>query len=130
MAAIYAEPADVAAAWRPLSADEEVIATTFLEWVSARLRRKVPNLGQRLADDEEDLAVLVTATAAMATARAMMNPEGWRSETIDDYTRTRDAAVSSGALYVSAEDVADLMPSAALPGIYSISLGAPDYYVP
>lgn len=126
--AAYATSDDVAASWRPLTSAEEDVAETFLEWTSARMRKRVPALDSRIAADEDDLALLATAVAVGIVRRALINPEGWREEAIDDYRRVRDAAVSSGALYVTADDVADLMPAAALMGAYSVPLGGPDAF--
>jgi uncharacterized protein (DUF2235 family) len=128
VATTYAEPDDVAASWRPLTSAEEDVAQTFLEWTSAKMRKRVPALDARIAANEDDLALLATATAASVVRRALINPEGWREEGIDDYRRVRDAAVSSGALYLSADDVADLMPAVVLTGIYSVPLGGPDAF--
>lgn len=128
MAATYATTDDVEASWRTLTVDEMPVAATFIDWVSARVRRRVPNLDTRIAADEEDLELLTTAAVAEIVTRALKNPEGWREEAIDDYRRVRDAAVSSGALYVAADDVEDLMPRAALSGAYSVPLGGPDVW--
>ncbi len=122
---MYASPEDVQATWRPLSDAEFEVAQTFSEWASIKLRARVPNLDVRIAANEGDLADLARFTVAAVVKRAMLNPEGWREEAIDDYRRVRDSAIASGALYVSSEDAADLMPRAFTYGMYSVPLGEP-----
>ncbi len=122
---MYASPEDVQATWRPLSDAEFEVAQTFSEWASIKLRARVPNLDVRIAANEGDLADLARFTVAAVVKRAMLNPDGWREEAIDDFRRVRDSAIASGALYVSPEDVADLMPRALTYGMYSVPLGDP-----
>lgn len=124
----YATTADVAASWRPLTSAEETVATTFLEWVSAKMRKRVPGLDARIAANEDDLELLATAVAASVVRRALINPEGWREVAIDDFRQVRDAALSSGALYLDRDDLADLQPALTLYGTYSMPLGGPDVY--
>lgn len=42
--------------------------------------------------------------------RVLQNPDGYLTETVDGYTYRRDAAVSSGALYVDDGTLDDLRP--------------------
>ncbi len=121
----YASPADVELTWRPLSSDESATAQSFIDWASIKLRRAVPNLDARIAANEQDLEDLARHTVTWVVKRAMLNPEGWREESIDDFRRVRDAAVASGALRVDGDDIADLMPRAVSYGMYSVQLGEP-----
>jgi hypothetical protein len=54
--------------------------------------------------DESDVTRVVVAMAM----RVLGNPQGKRQEAIDDYSWTRDSAVSAGLLYVTAEELAGL----------------------
>lgn len=43
--------------------------------------------------------------------RILRNPDGYDSETIDDYTYRRNSLMSSGALHVTGDELADLTPA-------------------
>lgn len=64
-----------------------------------------------IATDRDPLiaAVVVQVLCAMVM-RVINNPEGKYQESGDDYSYSRDSAVSTGALYVSADELA-LLPS-------------------
>lgn len=54
--------------------------------------------------DEADVIDVVTSMAL----RVLGNPQGKRQEAIDDYSWTRDSAVSAGLLYVTSDELASL----------------------
>lgn len=122
---MYASAEDVQTSWRPLSSAEMSTAHAFIDWASIKLRRRVPSLDARIAANEPDVESLARHITVAVVKRAMLNPEGWREETLDDFRLVRDAAVASGALYVSDDDVADLQPRAVSHGMYSVQLGQP-----
>lgn len=105
-----ATTADVAARWRSLTADEEIVAGTLLDDAWAVLLARRPTLEADITAGTVSEANAVRILAAMVI-RVMKNPDGKRSETIDDYSYTRDELVSSGLLYVSADELADLTPN-------------------
>lgn len=110
--AAFATHADVSAAWRTLTADEQAVATTQLEFASAVIRRYVDDVDTRIADGTLD-ADLVKHVAVAMVLRHMRNPEGLRStstqQAIDDYsetvTETRDQALSAGSIYLTDEEL-------------------------
>lgn len=105
----YADAADVAVSLgRDLTADEATRATALLARVETMILRRITDLATRITDDAslEDVVVRVEADAV---ARVLMNPNGVYQEHVDDYSYTRDRAVSSGALYISDEEWADLL---------------------
>jgi hypothetical protein len=100
---------DVENRWRSLTPDEVVIVETLLDDAWAMLRRRRPTLEADIAASTVSEADAVRILANMVL-RVMKNPEGKRSEQIDDYSYTRDNTLSSGELYVTAEELADLTP--------------------
>lgn len=91
---------DVEARWRPLSTQEQTTAQTLLEDVWRLIKRRIPDVEARIADDSDygDDVIMVEASAVL---RVLKNPDGKRQESIDDYTYIRDRANSAGDLYVS-----------------------------
>lgn len=51
----------------------------------------------------------VRAITFEVAARAWRNPEGYSSETVDDYTYRRDAATRSGGVYLTDAERAELL---------------------
>lgn len=105
--------ADVTARWRPLLAQETTNAQTFLNdaWVMLRRRMAVEgvNIETKVAADA-DLKADVVRVLATAVLRVMKNPDGKSRESIDDYSWSRDEAVSSGLLYFLDEELDSLIP--------------------
>lgn len=111
---------------RALTVDEAGKVMLLLQHAAGKLRQQVPQLDQRLAAGTLD----PTAVAAVSTAmvhRVMLNPDGRRtaSESIDDFSRswTVDAALSTGALYVSDDELAGLAPAPAHLRVGTIRVG-------
>src|SRR5690349_6766036 len=101
---------DLVARWRPLSDQETTNGETFLAdaWrmLKADVRRAGSDLEALIADDETgDLEPEVVRVLATAVLRVMKNPDGKRQESIDDYSWTRDQAVSAGLLYFADDEV-------------------------
>ena len=111
---------DLEARWRPLTPDEKVVAQAMINDAMVLLTVRRPTL---LADVA---AGLVTAESVVLVVCAMVlrvlkNPESKRQESIDDYSWTRDTAVSSGALYVS-DDELRLITGVVIPRVRSVRL--------
>lgn len=110
---------DLTDRWRPLTSQETVNGTTFLDDAWRMLRRKfraqVPDLASQITADQ-DLNAEVVRVLCTAVLRVMKNPDGKRSESIDDYTWQRDQSVSAGLLYISDEELADILPGAIISG--------------
>jgi hypothetical protein len=114
-----ATTADVAARWRPLSAQETTNASTFLADAWLMLRRHFTRLGVDLEAEvatDSDLSDDVVRVEVAAVLRVMKNPDGKRSESIDDYTWTLDQAVSAGLLYFTTDELDGLLPGSAIRG--------------
>lgn len=108
-----ATTADVVARWRPLSAQETTNAETFLDdaWVMLKRRMAVEgaDIEAEIATDA-DLEADVVRVLATAVLRIMKNPDGKSRESIDDYSWSRDEAVSAGLLYFTDDELDGLIP--------------------
>ena len=100
--AVYVQPEDIAAGWRPLSDAEIVTARGLIEEATVLLHVEVPGID--LLDES-----IVRFVAVRMIRRVMKNPGGYRvrTESIDDYSDggTIDSALSTGELYVSAQEL-------------------------
>lgn len=106
----FADADDVAAIWRPLTAQEEEVAGHLLEQASDLLRLTVPNIDALIASDTTGLKeARAKAAVVNAVKRVLSNPDGLLQEQIDDYSWRRDSAVSSGALYIDSGDLLGLL---------------------
>lgn len=123
----FANAADLAAAWRPLTPEEQTAADALLVYASQMLRSRVSDLDERIDAGKVD-RVLVRLAAILVVKRVMMNPQAARqkSRTSGPFTEsiTVDSAVSSGALYLSDRDVAVFLPARAEHKIGSVRLAA------
>ena len=117
--------ADLEARWRPLTPVEASVAASLLSDAWAIMLARVPGLEARLSSTlSGDLVVAVESAMVL---RVLRNPDGKRQETIDDYSWTRDNAVSAGLLYLSDEELSLLGPAGAVSNAFSIRpYGAPD----
>lgn len=113
---------------RPLTADEERVIPSWLDTAWRRLQRAVGGIPTRTslpntADGYLDVADVVDVLVAMVE-RKVRNAAGLRNFSTDDYEQTVDAALSSGQIYVSADEIASLAarPLAGSGNIYSIAL--------
>ena len=126
---------DLESRWRSLSAQERLNGETFLDDAWRMLRRRIATLEDDITDDTTgDLQAEVVRVMATAVLRVMKNPDGKRQEAIDDYSWTRDQAVSEGFLYFTDDELNDLIVDGTGPsGAFSIDLlgaGYPDSRFP
>lgn len=121
----YATIEDVENRWRPLVGIELTNATAWLDDASAIIRSRVANVADRITADA-DYAALVTGITAEVVVRRLRNPQGKRSEQIDDYSYTL-ASVSPG-LFLTKDEVADLTSTGAPAGAFSIRAPADPGY--
>lgn len=115
---------DVEAVFGPLDATQKSAVGVWLDVAWGKLKRKVPTLTAQLDADKVDVA-LVKSAVVSAIVRVLNNPKGVRSAGVDDGQFTIDVEQSSGRLYIHEDDIADLKPSWALSGVYSMPLGVP-----
>jgi hypothetical protein len=98
---------DLESRWRPLSTAEGTVAATLLDDAWLMLRRRFTSLADGVATDD-DLSADAVRVMCAAVLRVMKNPDGLRQEAIDDYSWTRDNALSAGLLYFTDEELAAL----------------------
>ena len=101
---------DVEARWRDLTSTELINAEAFLADAWAMLLARRPTLDADITAGTVSTENAIRVVTAMVI-RIMRNPDGKLSETIDDYSYTRDRLISTGALHVTPEELADLTPS-------------------
>lgn len=115
--------ADLVERWRPLTAQETINAQAYLgdAWWLLTGRRRNLELDMAAGDVSEGNVVRVVCAIVL---RLLRNPEGKLEESIDDYRYRRDQLVSSGALHVTDDELADLSPRVGR-GAFTIRPGVP-----
>lgn len=98
-----ASASDVADRWRTLTDAEASLADVLLGDAWELVRARVSNLDAlNTAGTVTDGNVLRILCAMVL--RVLKNGDGWREVSIDDYRRVRDVALSSGLLYLAADE--------------------------
>ena len=99
-----------ARSFRTLTTGELAVGTTLLGDAWAIVLSAKPSVADRLDKLPPDLVFksLVVQTLCAMVLRVFSNPEGKLEERQDDYQYRLDAAVSSGALYLSDSELARL----------------------
>lgn len=111
MATNPATGADLSArSFRTLTVGELSVGATLLGDAWAIVLSAKPSVGERLDKTPPDLVFrsLVVQTLCAMVLRVLSNPEGKLEERQDDYQYRLDAAISSGALYLSDAELARL----------------------
>ena len=86
---------------RDLTADEARQGTALLQDATTMILDRFPQLATAPSE-------AARAVCRSMVVRVLRNPDGVRSEQIDDYQRTIDSARSTGELYIS-DSEADLL---------------------
>lgn len=99
-----------ARSFRALSLDEVDVGETLLGDAWAIVLSAKPSVAERLDKSpvDEVFKSLVVQTLCAMVLRVLSNPSGKLEERQDDYQYRLDAAVSSGALYLSDAELARL----------------------
>lgn len=95
--------------FRPLTTREQDICDQWLEDAYDLLLTRRPNLVADVTAGTVRQATVIRVLCAMV-ARIFTNPDGKLQEQIDDYSYRRDSLVSSGALTVTDDELADITP--------------------
>jgi hypothetical protein len=93
-----------ARSFRPLTDQEQQVGGVLLEDAWNLILTNHPAAADRVS--EPSYEALVKQVQCAMVLRVIRNPEGYLSEQQDDYTYRYDQAVSTGALYVSADELA------------------------
>ena len=126
--------ADIEKVWRPLTADEAALVPGLSNRAWLRIQARFPDIETTTAPVPPATEPLVSTelvadVMASMIVRVLKNPESLRvrSESIDDHTdaATLDAAISSGEMYLTADEIALLTPVPIAPvyGMYVMGLG-------
>lgn len=126
---------DVEARWGPVEPNQTERVQTWLQdaWLDAQ---SVHSLTERLAAERAagtDGAVglleqQVIRVLCAAVIRVLKNPKSLWRFSVDDGSMDLDRSISSGEVYLSAEERAKLAPvvnAGTLPGMYSLPMGVP-----
>jgi len=100
---------DVENRWRPLTGQLRTNCEAFLDDAWWLLTDKVPDLEEQVTNGK--IAVgNIRRLIAHVVRRILINPEGLLEEEIDDYRKRRDTLVSSGRLYITQDEINELLP--------------------
>lgn len=100
---------DVEDRWRPLTDQETTNAEALLADAWALLLARRPTLEADITAATVSEENVIRVVVAMVL-RVLRNPDGKLEESIDDYSYRRDSAMSTGGLYVTTDELADLTP--------------------
>lgn len=131
---ITVTPADIEKVWRPLTDEEAALVPGLANRAWLRVKARFPDIEANispavLAAEPLVSPDLVADVMGSMIVRVLKNPESLRvrSESIDDHTdaATLDATISSGEMYLTADEVALLTPAPIVPvyGMYVMGLG-------
>lgn len=106
MANPFADPADVAARWRPLTAAEETVAAALCADSSALIRAQFPGIDDQVTTGAVDADVLTMVVAGMVK-RALIAPDdgvSQESQTMGPYSSGRTFANPMRNVFLTAAD--------------------------
>lgn len=141
MAVPLAQVDDVAAIWRPIAAGEIARVAHLIDVASAKLRARLPfDIDARTAlyavDPLDPIAldpVVVANVVAAIVKRVLVNPEGLASTTqsVGPYSESRTfsgkaESEARGEIYVTEDDVCELLPKQPFRSVRSLSVGLTD----
>lgn len=126
----YADSAAVAGRLgRTLTQDEASWAEFLLDDIETAIKVRIPDLDAQIVAGTIDLDTVIRVEA-WAVVRYMKNPDGKYQESLDDYSFTRDRAISSGILGLTDEDWNDLLSSGVSSSAFTIQSPATPFYAP
>lgn len=101
---------DIESRWRSLTKAETLNAVSYLDDAWWLLTARRPSLEANLTAGTVR-AENVRRVLAWMVIRVLMNPEGYDSESIGDYTYRRNELVASGRLHVTDDELAAVSPN-------------------
>ena len=121
---IAVEQADIEKVWRPLVTGEAALVPGLSNRAWLRIKARFPDIEVTTSIVPPALEPVISVdivrdVMASMIVRVLKNPDSLRirSESIDDHTdaATLDAAISSGEMYLTPDEVALLTPPAIVP---------------
>lgn len=117
----YAQPIDVTNRLRRVLVPAEApFLQILLDDIEDQIKGRVPSLDALVADGSIPESTVVRIEA-WAVKRYVTNPDGKYAESIDDYSFTRDKAVSAGLVYLTEDEWDELIPNAGPRKAFTIS---------
>lgn len=120
---------DLEAVWRPLATEEAALVPGLSNKAWRRVLAHFPSMDASITFVAPATAPLVSPdlvkdVMASMIVRVLKNPDSVRSDSIDDHTTTLDTSISSGEMYLSAEEIT-LLTARPVPsyGMYVMGLG-------
>lgn len=111
MGVSYAEISDLEARWRPLTSEEEAVASVLLADATQMIRDRWPSIDADLAAGTRSIDTLIPIVCAMVKT-AMQNPgnEGVESSTVQTgpFSDSRKYANPNGNLYLTGQMIQTL----------------------
>lgn len=101
--------ADIEARYQPLTAQQNTNATAYLADAWELLLSRRPTLEDDMAAGTVRTGNVERVIAAMVI-RILKNPDGKKSEGVDDYQYARHELLASGLLHVTPDELADITP--------------------
>lgn len=108
---------------RQLTDAELVFVLSRLDDAETYLLARFPNLAARVSAGMLAAAAVQRVQVEMVL-RVLRNPDGKSQESIDDYSWRRDGAVSSGLLYATDDELAELTPQAGTLRLGTVRIGS------
>lgn len=96
--------ADLEGRFRSLSDEETPFAESLLADAWALATLQLPGLNPAVTSGAANRDAVVAIISAMVI-RVLRNPDGVRQWSVDDYSEMRDNTISSGALYLSEDEL-------------------------
>lgn len=92
---------------RPLTTEEQDLASVLLDVAEARLRLRIPDLDQRVGANPAYMTVVVDVLAS-SVVRVLKNPDGFRMEMDGSYQYQVDTRAAAGFLTFLDSELEDL----------------------
>lgn len=108
---------------RPLTDAELSRVPALLDDGWEQILARVPGVELRLTTGSLRLGA-VSAVLRQAVAAVLRNPDGFITESIEDWSGTREPGAVSGRLVLTDDDLAMLMPFTIGGGAFEITLGS------
>ncbi len=101
------------------STEEQAQVQAWLDDVEVLIRSRIPDLPGLVAAGAPTVATLVMVESN-AVIRKIRNPEGYTSETIDDYTYRYNEQVRRGDIFLTDDEWALLLPTSRARGAFTV----------